>query len=116
MNNFMFTGSALLHFITGIDELKDKEISFIENADSIDITIGDNTYRLMPELEDNADVIVTTPAAASDVEDIQQGEYNDLIENADVDVSDSIEGGIITTLVKSLLLGGMLKLAPKLMK
>lgn len=116
MNNFMFTGSALLHFITSIDELKDKEISFIENDDSIDITIGDSKYRLMPQLENNADIIVTTPAAASDVEDIQQDEYDELIGNEDVDVSDNIEGGIITTLVKSLLLGGMLKLAPKLMK
>lgn len=116
MNNFMFTGSALLHFITSIDELKDKDISFIENDDSIDISIGDNTYRLMPQLENNADIIVTTPAAASDVEDIQQDEYDELIENEDVDVSDNIEGGILTTLVKSLLLGGMLKLAPKLMK
>ena len=115
MDELVFTPSAVLHLLTEIDELKDKNISLSELSDgNIQISIGDSTYNILTkgnalEVEVDDEVIETVGE-----ENVQT--YEELVENDNIELSEPVESGLLSGMVKSLLLGGMIRLAPKLLK
>jgi len=109
----LFTPSALLDFLTSIDELKEKPISIEEQDSVIAVTIGDNTY--------NIDKSASTEIAVEEdtVEEIatanEEG-YIEVEESNDVEISDPVEGGVIKGLIKTLMLGGLVSMTARAIK
>ena len=113
MDELLFTPAALLDFLVQVDELKDKYISVSESDSDILISIDNATYKIVPT--DVTDVEVSE----DDIEDIDEASmetYSELENSGDITLSDSVTGGVIKELGKTLLVGGMVRLTTKLLK
>ena len=111
--NIIFTPAALLEVLTQIDELKDYNISVTETLDNkIQIQVGDSIYQI--ESEGIEDVEVSEDVLDS-VEEINEDAYENLVEDSEFESSDVVEAGFLKEAIKSLLLGGAIKLIKKLM-
>lgn len=112
--NLLLTGYAVVQFLTQVEELKGYEITYREDVDGgFIISIGDNDYKVSgdsaPEVELSAEDIGV-------VEGVMDDAFDQLVEDSDVEIDNSVESGTFMNLVKSLLLGGMVRAIPKLMK
>lgn len=108
MSQIVFTPSSLLDLLSQIDELSDYDIDVSEVGDEqVEITIGESTYSI--NSQDAYDVAVDDETV-EDVESINDEGYEEL----GVDTLEDIEGGLIKTAVKALLLRGLIKLSSKL--
>lgn len=115
MDELVFTPSAVLGLLNSLEELADKEISFVENENSIDISIGSNTYNI--KTNQATDVEVSDAGLESVAEANDEG-YAELEESGDLEFDDDepIEGGIIKELVKTLYVGGLVRLTSDAIK
>ena len=114
-NEILFTPAALLDFLRQIDELSDKDLSVDDNGDSITVTIGNSTYSINgndaeevevdPEVVD--DVATINETAFEEIEDV---EYSEITDGDEV-----VEGGILSEALKTLAVGGMVRLTGKLL-
>ena len=119
----LFTAAALLDFLRQIDELSDKDIDVFDNESFALITIGDNQYRID---YDTAEEVEVPEEAVDEVTDIIEDTYDELgasgvdyeevsdiveDENGNLDV---VEGGIIKEALKTLAIGGLVRLTGKL--
>lgn len=111
MNEFVFTSSGLFELLSQIDELKDKQVQVEEKSNSIDVRIGESVYSI--NLKNAAEVAVDEDAVEQ-VSEINDTVYDELAD--DIDSSEPVESGIIRNAIKSLLLGGIIRLVPDLMK
>lgn len=105
--SILLTPSALLGFLNEVEELKDKEISFNETEDSIFVTIEGNQYVING---DDAEEIEVDEESFEEVIDVNEEGYAELGEDIEEVTDEGIEGGIIKELVKTLALGGLIKL------
>jgi len=99
-DTLVLTPSALFSFLSQIEELQDKEIQ-VENSDrDIEVRIGDNVYSLQPgtELSD------VDPEVIDTLDEINDNGYNEEIPD------NVVEGGIIKELIKTLAIGGLVRL------
>ena len=107
MSNIVLTPSALLAFLNEVEELKDKEINFHESDDELSISIDDNTYVLDAS---NAVEVELDDYSFDEVETANEDGYEEIGEDIE-DISDEdVEGGIIKELVKTLALGGLVRM------
>lgn len=109
MEELVFTPSAVLALLTEIEELKGKQISFKEEDDQIVLTIDDSTYSIDSTLAEDLqvdDYTVETLSIAN-----EEG-YEELESNEDVTFNEDepVEGGIIKELVKTLAIGGLVRM------
>jgi len=100
-----------MDLLTQIEELKDKEIEINESSDgSISLKIGESTYNI-----DSSDA--TELAADEDtvdaVDEINMEAYEEVQDKSDAD--EPVTSGILKEMVKSLMLGGMIRLSKKLL-
>lgn len=100
----VLTISGLTTFLTEIEELKGKDISVSEQSDGWVISIGDSDYYL----ESPEESVVEASADVIDSVDLIDQEGWDAID--DVIEEEPIEGGIIKELVKTLAIGGLVRL------
>lgn len=119
----LFTAAALLDFLRQIDELSDKDIDVFDNESFALITIGDNQYRIN---YDTAEEVEVPEEAVEEVTDIIEDTYDELgasgvdyeeVNNIEVDDEGNlnvIEGGIIKEALKTLAIGGLVRLTGKL--
>lgn len=119
----LFTAAALLDFLRQIDELSDKDIDVFDNESFALITIGDNQYRID---YNTAEEVEVPEEAVDEVTDIIEDTYDELgasgvdyEEVADLEVNDdgdveAVEGGIIKEALKTLAIGGLVRLTGKL--
>ena len=99
----ILTPSALFQFLSQVDELKDKEIQVEDNGQSIDIRIGDNSYSLQPETQ-----LAEVDSELVDViDEINFEGYQEVSSDQDNEV---VEGGLIKELIKTLAIGGLVRL------
>ena len=77
------------------------------------IAIGDTTYSL--ETDNAVDIDVDEDVVDTIAQENEET-YDAIADNVDMEVSTQVEGGILTSLTKSLLLGGILRAVPKLLK
>ena len=108
MSDIILTPSALLGFLSEIEELKDKEITFNETEDSLSVVIGDSEYILdasdAPEVEMDEE-------SFEQVQDANEDGYEELGDSIeDVDDVEDVEGGVLKELVKTLALGGLIRM------
>lgn len=114
MSEILFTPSGLLDLLAQITELQDTNVGISETADGdVQLQIGSSTYII--DTTQAADVVVDDNVVDT-VEDINVETYEALEDSGVVDLDEPVEGGLIKSLAKTLLLGGMVKLTSKLLK
>ena len=115
-NEILLTPAALLDFLRQVDELADKDISVDETNSALTVTIGESTYGI--DLN-QAETVEVPDEVIDEVADVADEAYADLGE-AGVDVSDIdedvVEGGLLKEALKTLAVGGLVRLAGKLLK
>lgn len=114
-NELLFTPAALLDFLRQIDELADKDISIDEAGSTLNISIGDSSYAI--SLNDAQDVEVPDEVV-DEVAEINETTYEELddVEYTEIEESDDVvEGGILSEALKTLAVGGMVRLTSKLL-
>lgn len=101
-SSILITPSALLTLLSQVEELKGYDIGLSEEDNKVVLTIGESTYQLEPEsqLEVSEDIV-------EDVNDINDEGYNEF---AEIEDSEPVEGGIIKEVIKTLALGGLIRL------
>ena len=114
-NEILLTPAALLDFLRQVDELADKDISVDETGSTLTVTIGESTYGI--DLN-QAETVEVPDEVVDEVADVADEAYADLGE-AGVDVTDIdedvVEGGLISEALKTLAVGGLVRLAGKIM-
>lgn len=114
-NEILLTPAALLDFLRQVDELADKDISVDETNSALTVTIGESTYGI--DLN-QAETVEVPDEVVEEVADVADGAYAELGEEG-VDVSnideDVVEGGLLKEALKTLAVGGLVRLAGKIM-
>ena len=114
-NEILLTPAALLDFLRQVDELADKDISVDETGSTITVTIGESTYGI--DLNQAEDVEVPEEVL-DEVSDIADETYAELGEDGveiDNPEEEPVEGGLITEALKTLAVGGLVRLTGKLL-
>lgn len=119
----LFTAASLLDFLRQIDELSDKDIDVFDNESFALITIGNNQYRID---YNTAEEVEVSEEAVDEVTDIIEDTYDelgtsgvdyeevsDIVEDEDGNLN-VVEGGIIKEALKTLAIGGLVRLTGKL--
>ena len=112
MDQLVFTSASILDMLSSIDELKDKNINLTETESGISITIGESTYEIDTA---NAIEVEVDEEVVEEIDEVTSEAYSELSDNG-VDVQDEVEGGPIKELVKTLMLGGMVKMTANMLK
>lgn len=114
MDTIVLTPAGLLELLTQVDELKDYNIGIVESLDgNLQLQIGESVY----ELGEAAPAVEVTPDVVEQVDEINLDAYQNIEE--DIDFSESaqpVEAGLINSLIKAVKVGGMLRLAAKVLK
>lgn len=115
MSDIIFTPSGLLELLTQIDELSDVNVGISETVDGdLQLQVGQSTYLISTE---EASEVSVDESTVDTIDDIDIATYESLESSGEVELSDEpIEGGLIKSIAKTLLLGGMVKLTAKLLK
>ena len=112
--NIIFTPASLLEILNQIDELKDYSIGVTETLDDkIQIQVGDSVY----QIESDPEEIEVPQDAIDKVEEVNDDAYENLVDGDDFEEinEEVVEGGLIKEAIKSMLLGGAIKLIKKLL-
>lgn len=113
MGTLLFTPAALLDFLSQVDELAEYELSISElDSGGLLVQIGESSYHI------NNDSVADVSAPAEtveEVEDLNESTLSDLEDSGDIEL-EPVESGIIKQLAKTLLVGGVVRLAAKLLK
>lgn len=112
-STLLLTPASLIDFLSQIDELSEKSISLNSDNGYIEVSIGEATYRIRPQDE------VNVPVSVDDIDEVNEAAddtYDELVDNGYVENSDEIESGLIKELIKTLAIGGMVRLAAKKLK
>lgn len=112
-STLLLTPASLVDFLSQIDELAEKSISLNSDNGYIEVSIGEATYRIRPQDE------VNVPVSVDDIDEVNEAAddtYDELVDNGYVENSDEIESGLIKELIKTLAIGGMVRLAAKKLK
>lgn len=112
-STLLLTPASLVDFLSQIDELSEKSISLNSDNEYIEVSIGEATYRIRPQDEVNVPVSVND---IDEVNDAADDTYDELVDNGYIENSDEIESGLIKELIKTLAIGGMVRLAAKKLK
>ena len=112
-NEILFTPAALLDFLRQIDELSDKDISVDDTGDGLTVTIGSSTYGIASS---DAEDVEVEPEVIDEVAEINEATYSELddVEYTELD-EEVVEGGLISEALKTLAVGGMVRLTSKLL-
>lgn len=114
MSDILFTPAAVLDMLSQIDELNDKELGLEENDDiNLVFTIGDSRYEISGKRATRVHTDSKNYESAMDADDEC---LHDLEEEDRIDIQDAVEGGIIKETVKTLLVGGLVRLTSRLVK
>ena len=110
LSKILFTPAALLDFLSSIDELKDVDVCITESPEGdIQVQIGDSIY--------NVDTSQATEVEVDEEVVDQVDEANDeAYDELDADAQDEVEGGIIKEALKTLLVGGLVRMGAKVLK
>ena len=106
MNETIITTTGLMEILSQIEELSEYDISVTDNSNGdITISISENTYNISP-----SETVSAPEEVVEEIADIN----NDVYET--MDHSEAITSGLIKETAKTLLVGGLVRLATKLLK
>lgn len=114
-SKLVLTPSGLIAFLSQIEELDGKDSLAISEADDgsgLTIYIGDSTYRLQPEFDSEIEV---SSEVVDEIADIDDSGYDDLGDDFE-EVDEDIEGGILKELIKTLAIGGLVRMTKNAIK
>lgn len=108
----VLTPSGLVTFLTQIEELEglDMAVSVNEAGGSIDVKIGESVYSIQSPQES---VIEVTDDVVDELDTINEEGYTELAETEGIEMVEDdevVEGGIIKELIKTLAVGGLVRL------
>lgn len=113
-DEILLTPAALLDFLRQVDELADKDISVDDTGSALNITIGDSSYSI--DFGD-AETVEVPDEVVEEVAEINENTYEEIddVEYTALDENEVVEGGIIKELLKTLAVGGMVRLTGKVL-
>lgn len=113
-NEILFTTASLLDFLQQIDELSDKDIILNEDDSAITVTIGDSTYSIN---KTDAEEVEVPDDVVDEVSEINEAAFEELddVEYSEIYEDETVEGGIISEALKTLAVGGLVRLAGKIL-
>lgn len=114
-NEILLTPAALLDFLRQVEELSDKDITIDETGNSLTVTIGNSTYDIdLAHAEDIEvpDEVVEEVAEVADEAYAGLGEEGVEIDTPDEEI---VEGGILSEALKTLAIGGLVRLTGKVL-
>lgn len=116
-NEILLTPAALLDFLRQVDELADKDISVDETGSALNITIGDSSYSIDFNQAEDVEVPDEVVEEVSDVADAAYAELGESgVEFTEAaDTEEVVEGGIIKETLKTLAVGGLVRLTGKIL-
>lgn len=114
VDEIVFTSSALLELLSQISEFDEHRLAISETLDGkLQLQVDDSYYLLESTQSD----VSVEENVVDTIAEINDEVYEELIETSDDEVPDDyIESGIIKEALKTLLLGGMIRLSSKLLK
>lgn len=105
-SEIVFTPSSILDLLSSIDELKDYDIGLTESIDgNLQLQIGDSVYDLSTEYAEDVRV---DEQAVDEISQINEETYDEIAD--DTLESEPVEGGLVKEMLKTLALGGMVRL------
>lgn len=107
MEETVFTSAGVLDLLSQIDELRDYDIHLDDNNGNISLTIGETTYKIA-EPEDVIEVPEEVVAEISDIADETVGSI--------AEEPEPVESGLVKEALKTLLVGGAIRLVSKILK
>lgn len=114
MDQLLFTPASVLDLLSKIDELHDVNVGIVEGIDGkLQIQVGDSVYQLD---DSNATDVSVDDYTFDTIDDINLDAYDELGSGEDIEVTQSVESGIIKEIAKTLLIGGLVRLTKKLLK
>lgn len=110
---YIFTPASLLDLLSQIDELSEYELGITEDFEGeLILQIGNSHYSIAQP--DKAEFVNLPQDAVEDISDINEEAYEDLIQlNDSVEELEPIESGLIKEALKTLLIGGVVRLGKK---
>ena len=113
-NEILLTPAALLDFLRQVDELADKDISVDDIGSALNITIGDSSYSIDLNQAEEVEVPETVVDEVAEINETTYEELDD-VEYTEISDEEVVEGGIIKEALKTLAVGGLVRLAGKIM-
>ena len=114
-NEILLTPAALLDFLRQVDELADKDISVDETGSTLTVTIGESTYGIDINAAEDIEVPDEVVDEVADVADEAYAELGETgVDVTDID-EDVVEGGLLKEALKTLAVGGLVRLTSKLL-
>jgi hypothetical protein len=114
LDELVLTPSSLLSILSEIEELKGKDITFVEHDNNIVLTIDESEYIIDTS---NASTVETDGDTVQEVSEANEEGYANLDESISFEDDDEpVEGGIIKELAKTLLVGGLVRLTSNAIK
>lgn len=111
----VITPAALLDILSKVDEFKDFKLGLDESLDgNLQLTVNDSVYDLTSE-SDIKDV-QTESQTVEEVSDANEEAYSDLESSEGFTDTEEIEGGLVKDLIKTLAIGGLVRLGGSLAK
>ena len=114
-NEILLTSASLLDFLRQIDELSDKDIILNEDDSAITVTIGDSTYSINKSDAEEVEVPDEVVDEVSEINESTFEELDDVEYTPEAADEETVEGGIISEALKTLAVGGMVRLTSKLL-
>lgn len=114
-NEILLTPAALLDFLRQVDELADKDISVDDTGSALNITIGDSSYSIDFSQAEEVEVPTEVVDEVAEINENTYEEIDDVEYTAVSDEEEVVEGGIIKEVLKTLAVGGMVRLAGKVL-
>lgn len=114
-NEILLTSASLLDFLRQIDELSDKDIILNEDDSAITVTIGDSTYSINKSDAEEVEVPDEVVDEVAEINESTFEELDDVEYTPEAADEEPVEGGIISEALKTLAVGGMVRLTSKLL-
>ena len=111
-NELLFTSASILDLLSNIAELSQLNINLIETNDGVSITIGESTYQIN---QADAVPIEVDTEVVDEINEVTTDAFDELADSG-VRIQDDIEGGPIKELIKTLMIGGMVKMTANMLK
>ncbi len=112
----VFTPAALLDILSKIDELAEYDLGLTETLEGdLQLQVGSSIYEL-GDME-SADKITVDDEVVDEIADINETAYSELVEDREFENNlDAVESGLIKEALKTLLIGGVVRLAKGYLK
>lgn len=121
MGEVVFTSGALLDLLSQIDELKGKNIALgTAPGRTPELYIDDTTYRLsesgVEDIEVDKETVRDVATLSNETFDEIESRGEPVKDNYEDEDLEPVESGIVKQAIKTLLIGGLVRLTSKLLK